>query len=208
MQHQHPATAPEFKMAFAAFRPEARIVCAVAWVFLVALLPASVWEWQGMSAGLLVFLSFCVGLPWRPLLGRALLLLPFVLLTAVGLLGRPDWPWQAANLWLKATLSLWIMSLLVHLTPPDDLLQGLRKLRIPKIWVELIAFLFRYMTVFGEEWRRMHLARQARCFRPGRQRQWHGLAASLGSLFIRAFERAERVHRAMLARGYQPRDYR
>ncbi len=180
-----------------------RICLAVFWVFCLALLPNRFWLWHLITAGALAFLSGRFQLPWVRLLRRVGLLCPFLALTGVGFLGQADWLIRLANLLIKATLSLWILTLLIHLTPFPEFVTGLRRLRFPPIWVDLFAFLFRYFSVLTDEWRRMQLARQARLFRPGRRRELLLLARSLGSLFIRAFERAERVHRAMLARGYQ-----
>lgn len=51
----------------------------------------------------------------------------------------------------------------------------------------------------------MRIARESRGFRARSVRQWRVLAGSLGALFIRSYERGERVHLAMLSRGYAGR---
>lgn len=48
----------------------------------------------------------------------------------------------------------------------------------------------------------MRIARQSRGFQASGPRSWPVLAASAGTLFIRSYERGERVHLAMLSRGY------
>jgi cobalt/nickel transport system permease protein len=185
--------------------PAQRILGAVAWIFFIALLPNHHWRWQVPTALALLFLTIRWRLPWRELFWRACMLGPFIGLTALGLLGQPDWPLRTANLLIKAALSLWVISLLARTMAFTDFLLGLRQLRFPAIGVELIAFLFRYFAVLSDEWRRMQLARRARTFRPQRGHEFFLLTQALGCLFLRAYERAERVHQAMLARGYQSR---
>jgi cobalt/nickel transport system permease protein len=143
-----------------------------------------------------------LGLSWVALLRRTVLLWPFIGLTAAGLLGQPDWALRVGNLILKAVLSVWILTLLTQTTTVIELTAGLRRLHFPAIWVAVFAFLIRYAAVLSHEWKQMRLAREARTFRLGRSERFKLLAQSLGFLFIRAYERAERIHQAMLARGY------
>jgi cobalt/nickel transport system permease protein len=65
-----------------------------------------------------------------------------------------------------------------------------------------MGFMIRYLDVVTDEMWRMHIARQSRGFRSRDPRQWPVLAKSIGVLFIRSYERGERVHLAMLSRGY------
>jgi len=51
----------------------------------------------------------------------------------------------------------------------------------------------------------MHVARVARGFDGRDPRHWPVIAKSMGALFIRSYERGERVHLAMLSRGYTGR---
>ncbi|MHB8519828.1 MAG: energy-coupling factor transporter transmembrane component T family protein [Limisphaerales bacterium] len=184
------------------FPPATRILLAVAWIFIIALAPNPWWRWQGVVLLALILLSVRWGLSFRALVRRLLVLWPFVGLIAAGLIGQREWPLRVGNLIGKATLCLWIMSLLMHATPADQLVAGLRRLRVPRLWVELFAFWNRYFVVVTEEWSRMRQARQARAFRWNRRRELLVLTNSLGLLFVRAYERAEQIHQAMLARGY------
>lgn len=182
--------------------PAQRIAVAFVWVFLIALIPAKDWHWQLPSAISLILVTFKRRIPFTALFRRALLLWPFVGLTALGLIGQPDAVLRVTNLILKAALSIWILTLLRQSTSVIELIAGLRRLRFPAIWVELIAFLIRYFDVLSNEWNRMRLAREARTFQLRRRDRLRQLTQSLGSLFIRAYERAERIHQAMLARGF------
>jgi cobalt/nickel transport system permease protein len=113
--------------------------------------------------------------------------------------------WAAWNVLVKATLGLWTTTLLAATTPAAELLRGLERLRLPRVMTAIAGFMIRYGDLVTGEMKRMMIAREARAYDPCWL--WHGraLAASLGTLFIRSFERGERVYVAMLSRGFTGR---
>lgn len=102
----------------------------------------------------------------------------------------------------KATLGVGVSVLLAATTRPADLLAGLARLRVPEVIIEIASFMVRYLQVVADEWHRMAQARAARGFQARGPRSWLTLARSVGVLFVRSYERGERVHQAMLSRGY------
>ncbi len=137
------------------------------------------------------------------------LLLPFVAtgpridvagvsLSQPGLLG-------AWNLLAKGTLGVAASSILAATTAPRDLLAGLQRLRLPALLVEILTFMIRYAEVVRGELGRMRIARESRGFRARHLGHLPVLARSAGALFVRSYERGERVHVAMLSRGYAGR---
>jgi len=84
----------------------------------------------------------------------------------------------------------------------DDVLRGLQRLRVPDPLVQIMGFMVRYLDVVTGEMGRMLTAMRSRGYDPRSPRHWPVLARSLGALFIRSYERGERVHLAMLSRGY------
>ena len=102
----------------------------------------------------------------------------------------------------KATLGVLASLLLASTTEARDLLAGLERLRVPTQLVQIMGFMIRYLDVVTDELRRMRTARESRGFTARDPRQWPVIARSAGALFIRSFERGERVHLAMIARGY------
>jgi len=102
----------------------------------------------------------------------------------------------------KATLSILALSLPVALWDCPVILRALQALRIPRLFVMLMAFMWRYVYLLGDEARRMMQARDARASRGVLTRRILVVGAMTGSLFIRGYERAERVGHAMAARGY------
>ena len=92
--------------------------------------------------------------------------------------------------------------MLAATTTPADLLRGLERLRVPKVLVSIAGFMVRYLTILTGEAERMRVARQSRGYEPRWLWQAGAMGASVGTLFVRAYERGERVHLAMCSRGY------
>jgi cobalt/nickel transport system permease protein len=90
-------------------------------------------------------------------------------------------------------------------TEPQAMVRGLERLRLPNTMVQIMSFMVRYLEVVGDDLRRQQIALASRGFSARDPRQWPVLARSIGSLFIRSYERGERVHLAMLSRGYTGR---
>ncbi|MGH3361754.1 MAG: cobalt ECF transporter T component CbiQ [Nocardioides sp.] len=108
----------------------------------------------------------------------------------------------AGGLLMKGTLGVLAALTLAATTEPDDLLRGLQRLRMPEPIVQIMGFMIRYLDVVTGEMGRMLVAMRSRGCNPRSPRHWPTLARSLGALFIRSYERGERVHLAMLSRGY------
>ncbi len=100
--------------------------------------------------------------------------------------------------------------LLTATTRFPDLLHGLRHLLVPRALVAIIAFMYRYLFVLGDEAHRLLRAREARSAQPqtagsGPSLRWRTRVVGnmIGQLFLRGYERSDRVYAAMVARGYQ-----
>jgi cobalt/nickel transport system permease protein len=111
----------------------------------------------------------------------------------------------AAALLVKGTLGVLASLLLAATTEPRDVVAGLERLRLPHQLVQIMGFMIRYLEVVTGELARMRVARESRGFRARSVRSWPALASTVGALFIRSYERGERVHLAMLSRGYTGR---
>jgi cobalt/nickel transport system permease protein len=102
----------------------------------------------------------------------------------------------------KGTIGVMSSLTLAATTEPSDALIGLRRLRMPELIVQIMGFMIRYLDVVSADLGRMLVAMRSRGAEPRSPRHWPALARTLGALFIRSYERGERVHLAMLSRGY------
>lgn len=140
------------------------------------------------------FVAFAVALPF---------LAPGERVDVAGLSLSIDGLWGAWNIIAKATLGVTATVLLASTTEVPDLLRGLDRMRVPKAFTTIAGFMVRYAEVITDEMHRMRIARISRGHDPRWIWQARAVASSAGALFIRAYERGERVHLAMLSRGYQ-----
>lgn len=177
-------------------------------VVLAALTPLGAWRWLGVQFLALAFaagyLGVAPGLLMRRWLGLAVVvafLAAMVGLThparsSLGLAG------VMAALAARNAVMLGAVVLLASAYPPERLIGALGRLGVPGILVSTLQFMLRYVSVLGGERDRMLLARRSRSFRAFGFWAWGDLGRLIGALFVRAMERGERVHAAMLARGW------
>jgi cobalt/nickel transport system permease protein len=151
----------------------------------------------------------------RVVLGRLAAILPFVAFaflfpfigdgdttSVLGISLSIDGLWASWNVLAKATLGGAASIAVTATTPIPELLTGLSRLRVPAAVVAIIGFMFRYLDLMVDEFGRMRRAMAARAYNPRWLWQNHPLASSAGALFVRTYERGERVHDAMAARGF------
>lgn len=115
----------------------------------------------------------------------------------------------AAHGWLiawgilsKAWLAASLMLLLAATTRTADLLAGLRRLHVPEVFVMLLSFIARYVSVLLDQLRSLRIALASRAPRLRRRVLLPALGGIAGNLFVRSYERGERVYAAMVSRGY------
>lgn len=110
--------------------------------------------------------------------------------------------WDAWNIIAKATMGLAIAVVLGATTEVTDLLAGLDGLRVPSVVTAIAGFMVRYVDVILGDWSRMRVAMASRGHDPRWFTQIGPYARTIGSVFIRTFERGERIYLAMASRGY------
>ncbi|MBW0106706.1 cobalt ECF transporter T component CbiQ, partial [Pseudonocardia sp. KRD291] len=195
--------------------PEVKIVTAFLVVVCVVATPR---EAFGVFAGFVVLLATvwaAARIPLGWILRRAVIEAPFlvlaVLLPFTGPAPTLEW-WGttlsepgllgAWNIVVKGTLGVLTSLTLAATTPMRDLLLGLQRLRAPALVTTIATLMLRYADVITGEARRMRLSRISRGHDPRFLWQAAATARGVGALFVRSYERGERVHLAMLSRGW------
>ena len=187
--------------------PRAKIVGTLAFVIAVVVVPIGTW-WPLVIAAAMIAVAIALSrLSLGSLARRLLAFLPLVgfLGVMVGL-GHPartslGLGAVATAIVVKNGLAFLAMMVLAGVTPFPALLRGMSRLGVPPVLVATLHFMDRYVHVLRDELGRMVQARRARSFRR-RGPDWGVLSGLIGVLFLRALERGERVHGAMLARGW------
>jgi cobalt/nickel transport system permease protein len=112
----------------------------------------------------------------------------------------------AATIGAKAVAITLLMEPLLSTAPLPVTLHGLSRLGAPEVIGQMVLLSYRYLHVFRHEARRMSSGMQVRGFRKRTDiTTLRAVANFLGMLFVRSFERTERVFDAMRARGYRGR---
>jgi len=114
----------------------------------------------------------------------------------------------AARLTVKSNAIMMALIVLVTSTPVFTLGHAMHELGIPQKFVHLFLFTYRYIHVLYREYLRMANSLKIRNFRPGTN--WHTyrtFSYMVGMLLVRSVDRADRVHRAMVCRGFNGRLY-
>jgi cobalt/nickel transport system permease protein len=105
----------------------------------------------------------------------------------------------------KGALAVCLLTLLAASTPFAGLLGGLERLRAPAILRLLAGLMYRYVPLLREEWERMETARRSRTPGEPRRRPLALFGRQIANLFLRAWQRADRVQAAMDARAFAGR---
>jgi cobalt/nickel transport system permease protein len=194
---------------------EVKIVAAFLVVLCVVATPREAFAVFGGYLLLLAAVWAVARIPVGWIARRALVEAPFVvlavLLPVTG--GAPHVEWLgvtlsepgllgAWNILVKGTLGVLTSLTLAATTPLRDLLLGLQRLHAPSLVVTIATLMLRYVDVIVAEARRMRLARISRGHDPRFLWQAGATARGVGALFVRSYERGERVHLAMLSRGW------
>lgn len=195
--------------------PQVKVVTLVGFVCCVVATPPGVY-WPFLAhLGVLVALAVIAGVPLLQLARGLTVELPFVAfafampflatgptVNLAGLNLSIAGLWGAGTLLAKSTLSVLAALILSKTTTGPEFVSGLQRLRLPALMVEILGFMIRYLEVVVAQWRRMSIARVSRGFQARSLRAWPALSGAVGSGFVSAYERGERVHLAMLSRGY------
>ncbi|TDD85000.1 cobalt ECF transporter T component CbiQ [Actinomadura darangshiensis] len=198
--------------------PQCKLVAVLAFVLLVVATPRErIWAF-GVYALLLAAVTAAARVPFGTVARRIVIEVPFVAfaflmpfvangekITVLGLRLSESGLWGAWNILAKGTLGVVASILLAATTEPRLLLLGIERLKMPQLITQIATFMLRYGDVVTAELGRMRVARASRGFEARDIRATGVLAKSVGALFLRSYERGERVHLAMLSRGYDGR---
>lgn len=200
--------------------PRIKILGIIIFLLLVVSTPATAFRSYAVYLFLVFILILLSRVPLSYVLKRSLIVLPFLLMVSIFLPFLPDTGGRSVSIGIssitfseRGLITFWnvlfkgyigatAVIILSSTTPFPRLLQALRSLRFPQIFIVLLGFTYRYIFVLVDEAMRMKRARDSRMF--GGRWLWHAgvVGNMIGTLFLRSFERGERVFAAMLSRGF------
>jgi cobalt/nickel transport system permease protein len=201
--------------------PRTKFIVTIVFILAVVITPPATWYSFVFYLAIVAAMVLLSRVPVLYIFKRSLLILPFIGIIAISVpfmkqgevIGSITiWSWKIsvtqtglelfAGILLKAWLSALSLILLTATTRVVDLLKGLEQLRVPRILIMIISFMYRYIFVLTDDMMRMKQARDSRNFGGRRMWQIKTLGNMIGILFVRSYERGERIYSAMLSRGY------
>ena len=208
--------------------PRIKVLVTIAFILSNALLPDGAWLAFGLAWLFILFANGMSGLGMWFTFRRSFIALPFALAAITVLFSIPGEPvasfevlrWRLVitdagllrfvSIVIRSWLSVQMAILLVAVTEFPKIVHALRHLRVPAVLTVIISFMYRYLFVLADEVMRMLRARQARSGAAAGQRSggsvaWRAKIAGhmAGQLFLRSYERSDRIYNAMLSRGYR-----
>jgi cobalt/nickel transport system permease protein len=207
---------PAARPGLGAIDPRVRII--VAMLFAVAIVAVESLAILAVCLALSLALVAAARLPPGPTLSRvaaldlfivfSVLLLPFTMpgneLARFGpFVVSREGSLAAVTILFKATAVILALVSLVGTMEAVDLGHALARLAVPAKLIALLFFTVRYIEVLHRELGRLRLAMKARAFTMRTDlHTWRALGFLLGMLFVRSFERAERILKAMKCRAF------
>jgi cobalt/nickel transport system permease protein len=209
--------------------PRVKLVLTIVFILTNTLIPTGAWPIFVLLLALILSVELLSELGVIFVLKRSSLAIPFVLaalpliLTVPGatLFILPVGPWtihasypgleRFISIAIKSWLSMQAAIVLAGSTSFPELLVAMRALRVPRLLVSIFGLMWRYLFVLVDEATRLMRARSARSgqsekpdAKTGGNIAWRARVAGgmAGNLFLRAFERSDRIYMAMVSRGY------
>ncbi len=195
--------------------PECKLAAQLLFVLIVVSTPReAIWAFV-LYALILAVVIRLARLPLRFVLKRLVIELPFVAFAlllpfiargeqveVLGISVSVEGLWGAWNILVKGTLGVAASIVVASTTTMAEMLKGFDRLHLPRTLTSMATFMIRYLDVISDEMQRMKVARQSRGYDPRWLWEAKAVAHSAGALFIRSYERGERVYLAMLSRGF------
>lgn len=185
--------------------PRSKIIVCLFVLFTILLMDQT--HFVGMAYVLLIGIGFLEGISFKTYGKRLLLLLPFLLITSVTMLmgtsARPSDLSFVTNMVLKAMSGLLAVSVMTAGHSPTAIWGAMAQLKVPDVLIAVLFLTTRFAVVLSEKLKRIQKALKARLFNPrlgaGALKIYGEVS---GGMILSSFEYGDRVHNAMLARGF------
>jgi cobalt/nickel transport system permease protein len=153
-------------------------------------------------ASFIIACLFLSKVPLKFIIKRLLEILPFIAIIAVSSLFVKNGRIIFSNCIIKASLSVLVLLIMSSTTSFTQLIRALSELEVPRLFLSLLSFMYRYLFLLEDQLLRTRRAFDSRNINKNNFKSTAALGNLLGVIFIRTYERAERVYMAMCARGY------
>ncbi len=212
-----------------ALDPRVKLVLTLAFILTSALIPNGAWAAYILLFSVILSVEILSDLGILFVMRRSALALPFMLAAlpllftaqgeALGSLAIGSWMIRVSqdglvrffSIALKSWISMQAAVVMSSSMAFPDLLTAMRAIHVPRLLVAVFGLMWRYLFVLVDEVLRLMRARASRSgqadilgLRMGGSLAWRARVTGgmAGNLFLRGFERSDRIYTAMLSRGY------
>ncbi len=207
--------------------PRVKVLVMITFILSNAILPDGSWPAFALAWLVLLIANDLSNLGLGFTFKRSFVALPFALMAVSAIFspqGEPIAEWNLGfitliptdfglirflSILVRSWLSVQMAILLVATTQFSDLIHSFEHLRVPRVLTTIIAFLYRYLFILTNEVFRLLRARDARSaglpgIKQGGSILWRAkvIGSMVGQLFLRSYERSDRIYSAMISRGY------
>jgi len=198
------------------FDPRAKLIAFIILIFSIVLLPNLKLALIGLLASILFLIAS--KLPLRFTLQHIkwvfLFVVPFIVIMPFTVGGAEIFSFYGLTMTyegleygllvaVRAISAVILVLPMIATTRFDLTLKALAKLKMPNMLVQMFMFTYRYIFVFVVEFQRTWRAMAARGFKIKTNiYALKTIGKALGTLFVRSYERGERVYQALRSRGY------
>jgi cobalt/nickel transport system permease protein len=206
-----------------------KLLLAVGFILTTALTPIGAWPVYILLIAIVISVGLLSELGISFILKRSMLALPFMLAALPIFFTLPgttlfqftlgSWTVNATiegmerfvSIVLKSWISVQAAVILAASTTFPSLLVAMRAIHIPRLLVAIFGLMWRYLFVMVDEALRLMRARASRSSHSNDPRRktggtipWRARVAGgmAGNLFLRSYERSDRIYMAMVSRGY------
>jgi len=217
MRHSYLDQYSDLNSPIHALDPRTKIIALLSFLFIVIFTPIVQVQKFLVYGTLILSLVIISRLPIKFVMKRSRVIVPFVGIVAIGLpflgggggslnFGIFSTTQSALLIFLNVLVKSWLcvlaMIVLTSTTSFPKLMNGFQRLKMPVVYVMIISFMYRFIFILEDELERMSRARNARTFNAKWSQKIRAIGGAIGNLFVRSYERGERVYTAMRSRGF------
>ena len=193
MHHEYIDKYSKLNSVIHRLNPKLKLILMISLVFLISFSPSLIFVLHIVP---LIFLFiFLSKVPLKFVIKRSFICLPFLIYILFLPFGK------AMLVITKTIIAVMTVVVFISTTPFSTLLNILKEFRLPKTFLLMLSFFYRYIFLFIEIGHRMYFSLISRNFS---KKNYPVLFNLLGSLIVKSYEHSEKVYMAMLARGYDP----
>ena len=193
----------DVKSVWSEVKPLIRLLICISFIVSLSLIPLFNWFNIWFYFFIMLFIFFLSKLPELFFLKRTIIIsIPaFIIALSASFVKENQFTWLMF-IFAKAYLSIGVMVILISTTSFPFLITSLEKIKMPRLIISLLGFVYRYSFLFIDELESLERTYKSRTVSKSFKLKKIAISNIAATLFRISLERSEKVHQAMLSRGF------